>query len=441
MRHWLAMRGPDVRPGTLLRWDRATGKGRFLYAAGRGDVLAAVGEAEVLTASGEDRFAELAAAGRALRTRLAPLDGDSEAVEPRLVGGFSFADRWTVGPSSPWRGFEAGRMVLPVVTLLQSGEDRWLVGVGPEGLGAAASREYLRQLLGDCGEQLMRLDADPPCAVPEPIAPSEGDPDAYETHVAAALEAIRIGGLVKVAVARTESWTTDVAPDAADVLASLDRRFPDCFRFCVEPADGATFLGASPERLLSVGSGQVRADALAGTRRRGDDDAADHALGLDLLSDDKERREHVAVVDFLRDALAPVSETLEVDATELLLLPNVQHLHTPVHGRLTNGEGALDLIARVHPTPAVGGLPRRAALDWLEVHEALDRGWYAGGVGVVRLGGDGEFCVAIRSALLDGAVTHLFAGAGIVAGSRPAQERSEVDHKLEGLREVLHAAN
>ncbi|MCP4871531.1 MAG: isochorismate synthase [Proteobacteria bacterium] len=441
MRYWLAMRGPDVRPATLLRWERAAGKGRFLYAAGRGDVLAAVGEAEVFVADGDERFAELAAAGRNAARQLVALEPDADGPEPRLVGGFSFADGWTAGEGSPWRGFEAGRMVLPAVTLIQSGEDRWLIGVGPDGLGAAASREYLRQLLGQCGEVLLRLDRDAPGVVPEPIEPPTGDPDAYEEGVQSAIDAIEIGTLTKVAVAREETWTTDVAPDAVDLLASLDARFPDCFRFCVEPADGATFLGASPERLMSVRAGEVRADALAGTRRRGADEAADAALGEDLLTDDKERREHVAVVDYLRDALTPVSTTLDVAETELLRLPNVQHLHTPLRGQLVNGEGALDLIGLVHPTPAVGGLPREAALTWLEDHEPLERGWYAGGVGVVRLDGDGEFCVAIRSALLDGATTHLFAGAGIVAGSRPAQERTEVDHKLEGLREVLHAGS
>lgn len=441
MRYWLAMRGPDVRPATLLRWDRAAGKGRFLYAAGRGDELAAVGEAQVFVASGPERFAELAAAGRAAAGRLTPLDPDADGPEPRLVGGFSFTDGWTATESSPWRGFEAGRMVLPAVTLLQQGEDRWLIGVGPDGLGAAASREYLRQLLGECGEVLLWMDRAAPGVVPEPMAAPSGDPDAYEEGVRQALDAIESGTLTKVAVAREEAWSTDVAPDVADLLTSLDARFPDCFRFCVEPADGATFLGASPERLLSVRAGQVRADALAGTRRRGGDAAADEALGRDLLTDDKERREHVAVVDYLRDALSPVSTTLEVAETELLRLANVQHLHTPLRGTLANGEGALDLIGLVHPTPAVGGLPREAALAWLADHEALDRGWYAGGVGVVQLDGDGEFCVAIRSALLDGATTHLFAGAGIVAGSRPAQERSEVDHKLEGLREVLHAGS
>jgi menaquinone-specific isochorismate synthase len=355
-----------------------------------------------------------------------------------LVGGFSFADGWTAA-RSPWRGFEAARLVLPVITLLQSGEDRWLIGVGPVGLEAAPSREYLRQLLGECGEVLMELDRAAAGAVPHPTAPPVGDPAGFEEGVQAALNAIESGLLSKVAVARDEVWTTDVAPEAADVLAGLDHRFPDCFRFCVEPAGGATFLGASPERLMTVFRGEVRADALAGTRRRGETPAADEALGADLLQDDKERREHQAVVDYLREALAPVSTKLDIDPTELLRLPNVQHLHTPIRGRLVNGEGALDLIGRVHPTPAVGGVPRDAALAWLADHEPLDRGWYAGGVGFVRLDGDGEFCVAIRSALLDGATTHLFAGAGIVAGSRPAQERREVDHKLEGLREVLHA--
>lgn len=437
-RHWLAMRGPDVDPATLLRWERAHRKGRFLYAARGKDALAAVGESVVIEATGPHRFAELSAAARALGRTLKPAGDDGPA--PRLVGGFSFVDDWAPDDDSAWSGFAAGRLVLPTVTLLQRGEDRWLIGVAPEGLGAAASREYLRQLLGECGEVLMRLDRVPAKAVPRPSAPPVGDPAAFESSVRAALDAISIGRLSKVAVARSEEWTTDPAPDAVDVVASLATRFPDCFNFVVEPAGSSAFLGASPERLMSVREGRVRADALAGTRRRGVDVDEDSALGADLLSDDKEAREHAAVVDYLADALAPVSARLDVaSGPGLLRLANVQHLHTPISGQLVNGEGALDLVGLVHPTPAVGGMPRDGALQWLQEREDLDRGWYAGGVGVVRLDGDGEFCVAIRSALLDGNTTWLFAGAGIVAGSNPAQERSEVDHKLEGIREVLHA--
>jgi isochorismate synthase len=266
-------------------------------------------------------------------------------------------------------------------------------------------------------------------------------PSSYERQVSDALDAIEAGDLTKVTVARSETWRTGEQIRPEELLDRLSARFPDCFVFCVEPAGGAAFVGASPERLVAVRGGVVEADALAGTVARAEDDDDDDELARALSDSDKEQREHRVVVDYLRTSLAPVVESVDHPAQPgLLRLANVQHLHTPVQGRLLNGEGAIDLAGLVHPTPAVCGLPRERAQGWLERREELDRGWYAGGVGVVSRDGDGEFCVAIRSGLLRDDVAVLFAGAGIVAGSRPESEADEVDHKLRGMREVLFDA-
>lgn len=432
-RSWLALPAPDVQPQTLLRWSRASGKGRLLYGSRDDWEIAGVGEAEVLQASGPHRFVDLAATARVVFAALEPVG--EQGPMPQLIGGFSFTPD---EQAEPWSSFGAARFVLPIVTLLRRGDERWLIGVGPEGMTGAAAAEHIRQLLFECGEELLRLERTRETAPAGPAVVASSSGLAYRAEVSAALDAISDGGLSKVAVARSEAWTTPSAPSVTALLTAAERRFPDCFRFCVEPAGGPAFLGASPERLVDVHKARVRVDSLAGTARRGDDVASDVALGEALLADDKERREHASVVDYVRDALEPVCSTLSVsDAPQLLRLANVQHLHTPVSGRLANGEGVLDLAERLHPTPAVGGMPRAAALDWLGGHEDLDRGWYAGGVGVVTSDGDGELCVAIRSALVDGTTTRLYAGAGIVRGSQPSREEAEVDHKLRGLREVL----
>ena len=434
-RSWLALPAPDARPLTLLRWSRASGKGRLLYGSRDGWEIAAVGEAEVLDASGPHRFADLSAEARVVFGRLEPV-GD-EGPMPMLIGGFSFVDD-APAADSDWQTFGSGRFVLPIVSLLRRGDEAWLIGVGPEGLTGAPAAEHIRQLLFECGEELMQLErtAD---AVPGGPARADVEPPVdYRHEVADALDAISDGSLSKVAVARSEAWRTPTAPSVSTLLDSAGRRFPDCFRFCVEPADGPAFVGASPERLVAVADGAVRVDALAGTAHRGGDDAEDAALGDGLLADDKERREHGSVVDYVRDALRPVCATLNVsDVPGLLRLANVQHLHTPISGQLANGEGVLDLAERLHPTPAVGGMPRDDAMEWLASHEVLERGWYSGGVGVVGSDGQGELCVAIRSGLVNGTTTRLYAGAGIVRGSVPDREAAEVDHKLRGLREVL----
>jgi isochorismate synthase EntC len=137
------------------------------------------------------------------------------------------------------------------------------------------------------------------------------------------------------------------------------------------------------------------------------------------------------------DALADVcGEQLSAGALSLMKLRNVQHLFTPIVGRVAGGRGILDLVARLHPTPAMGGVPREPALEMIRRFEGMDRGWYAAPVGWIDARGEGEFAVAIRSALLRGAQATLFAGCGIVAGSDPEREYAESCLKL---RPVLAA--
>ena len=144
------------------------------------------------------------------------------------------------------------------------------------------------------------------------------------------------------------------------------------------------------------------------------------------------------VVRALRDALAEVCAEVEApEAPRLLRLEGIQHLETPISGTLRRAGGVLDLVGRLHPTPAVAGAPRAEALAWLAAHEEIERGWYAGPVGAVHRDGGGEFCIALRSALLRGKTARLFAGAGIVDGSRPDAELRETRLKLRAMLGAL----
>jgi len=140
----------------------------------------------------------------------------------------------------------------------------------------------------------------------------------------------------------------------------------------------------------------------------------------------------------LRETLAPLATRLEVEpAARVIRLRHIQHLVTLVSGRLREQAGILDLVERLHPTPAVGGAPRELALALLEEEERLDRGWYAGPVGWLDRRGDGEFVVAIRSGVVNGASASLFTGCGIVADSEPAREWDESEVKLRALASAL----
>ncbi len=438
-RFWQAMTAPEVEPSALLRHEAGPSAGRSYYASRGGWEIVGLGEAVVLRASGADRFETLAFDAERLFASLEQVGSREADVTPMLIGGFSFLDGWDGPGGSAWAGFSSARLVLPRVAVVRRGESSWLVGVAPEGLSRAAASEHLRQILGQCGELMLRLarTAETDVLAPAPVREA-ADPKRFEGRVVAALETIAAGVFSKVIVARAETWVAESSPPTADLLAGLGARFPGCFRFAVQPPGGATFVGASPERLAAVAGGRLETDALAGTAARSTEVDEDRALGAELLASDKERREHQSCVSYLRRTLVEVLDELPPPTEPgLLQLANVQHLHTELTGRLTNGQGVLDIASLLHPTPAVCGVPGGDALRWLGEHEDLDRGWYAGGVGVVGPGGDGEFCMAIRSALLDGGTTRLFAGAGIVAGSRPERERAEVDAKLNGIREVL----
>ena len=177
--------------------------------------------------------------------------------------------------------------------------------------------------------------------------------------------------------------------------------------------------------------------SLAGSIRRGRTPEEDQQLGQALQDSVKDRNEHTVVVQAMVEALYATCASLTVGPTGLLKLGNIQHLCTPIIGPVADGQTLLDLVERLHPTPAVGGRPRVVALHWIRQHEQLDRGWYAGPVGWVDERGEGEFAVALRSALLHGDRATLFAGCGIMADSDPEREYVESSLKLKPMLTAL----
>jgi isochorismate synthase len=228
--------------------------------------------------------------------------------------------------------------------------------------------------------------------------------------------------------------------DPAAVLRALGTRYNDCYLFAIDRG-GRCFLGATPERLVRKSGALVKTTCLAGTTRRGGTPDEDEILGADLLASGKNRAEHAVVVHMIAGAMQAVCTDLQRPNTPTLLrLANVQHLYTPIVGRLRDGVSLLDLVARLHPTPAVGGFPRAAALAHIRAVEGMDRGWYAAPVGWLDARGDGEFAVALRSALLHGDTARLFAGCGIMADSEPDAEYAETLVKLRAMLSALEAA-
>jgi isochorismate synthase len=197
-------------------------------------------------------------------------------------------------------------------------------------------------------------------------------------------------------------------------------------------------VGANPELLVRRDGARAQSVALAGTTRRSADPAVDDHLGEQLARSPKEREEQAIVARRIERTLEPVSVWVTVaDQPVLVKVHNVQHLATPIRAQLSDPVPAVELAGLLLPTPAVGGEPRAAAMPLIPALEGLDRGWYAGAVGWTDLAEDGEFCVALRCALLRGPLAHLYAGCGIVRDSVPAEELAESEVKLQALLPLL----
>lgn len=260
----------------------------------------------------------------------------------------------------------------------------------------------------------------------------------YRAAVARALSEIESGAFKKIVLARAQDMTADVALHPLHLLNGLRERFPECFSFSVANGRGQSFIGASPERLVRVSKGVLETEALAGSTHRGRGASEDAALGAALLNSEKDLREQRHVLDSIVRRLAPLGLELSFPETPTLRkLANVQHLHTPVSAALPADVHLLDALARLHPTPAVGGTPREAAVARIRELEGFPRGLYAGAIGWLNCRGGGEFLVGIRSALIEGNTARVFAGAGIVAGSNPEKEHAETELKFRAMREAL----
>jgi menaquinone-specific isochorismate synthase len=267
---------------------------------------------------------------------------------------------------------------------------------------------------------------------------SQQDAAAFQHKVRQTLTAIQANQVQKQVVAHALDVQRPQPFRRSLALPRLRAQHPDCYVFSFSGQNGAHFIGASPERLLSTRQGRLVTDALAGSAPRGTTSTADVALGQQLLSNPKEQREHQLVLDFIvqqlqAEGLSPRYST----PPSLLRLSHIQHLHTPIGADLPAHVSPLALVEALHPTPAVAGVPTQVACDLIRQGEPCDRGLYAAPLGWVDPQGNSEFIVGIRSALIQGDRARLYAGAGIVAGSDQQKELAEIQLKLQALAEAL----
>jgi len=263
-------------------------------------------------------------------------------------------------------------------------------------------------------------------------------PEVYRAAVAEAVERIGRAELRKVVLARTIEVDAGRPLDPKTLVHRLRAVDPDAYVFAA-PTDDGVIVGASPELLVSRRGREVRSNPLAGSAPRSGDPEEDRASAEALAASTKDQEEHVIVVEAVAEILAPFCEELTWDPEPVLReTPNVWHLSTSFQGILRDpAPTAVDLVAALHPTPAIAGTPTDAALAVIEELEPFDRGRYAGPVGWVDANGDGEWAIALRCAELRGDRAILFAGAGIVAGSDPSLELDETERKFRAFLDAL----
>lgn len=427
----------DVDAMTPRRFLRHGQAPRWFFEHG-GSWVAGIGAAARRSLGPDD------GAGRyeAVRAHLRELDerclhADEEAPRLRMLGGFAFHEAPDDAP--PWSPFGTACFGVPAIALHHGPEGPRLVGTARvrEDAEPEAAVERAREAL-DKARTVIDTPAKRPreYQVPRPSASTE--PEVWEAAVEEALADIRRDRFRKVVLARALELDAPSQPDPAVVLSNLRHRNPGTNLFLVEPAPGKAFLGAAPEVLASVRGRTFKANAVAGSIERGDDEAEDERLARRLASSEKDRREHEIVVDAMRRRLARVVDHVQVGRdTGVLRLATIQHLERELYARLAPDQDALDLVEALHPTPAVCGDPREAARAFLREREPFERGWYAGPVGWIDADGDGTFAPALRSTLLDDDTWHLFAGAGIVEASQPRREWRETRTKFRPVLDAL----
>jgi len=434
----------DVSPEVLLGLEPRGPRG-FWAREGRWFAhLGAAATVDVTDPSGvDDRFQSVWDRARKLFS-CSWRDPESEIQppSPRLFGGFAF--RSGHKEDGAWEGFPSARFILPEVEL-----------VGGEGQGVLTCRSFLgmeedpercRERLRGRLEQVKNALESPRPALPQgemwvPATRIETAQEDWNEAVDRALSAMEAGRVSKVVLARVQTVSAEGGLEPVDVAMNLWRNNPGSHVFLFEPMEGHVLLGAAPETVATVSDGEFRATAVAGSVARGDTDAEQQALARDLLKSSKDRREHDMCVRDMVERLETVSEQVEAeDAPHVLTLSTIQHLETVIRAHLRPGQTVLSVLRALHPTPAVCGLPRDLALEFLRKEERFSRGWYAGPVGWFDGDGNGVFVPALRSAVGMGTEWRLFAGAGIVAGSDPRKEWDETRIKFQPILRALSQA-
>lgn len=421
----------------FARHGRLFAGSRFFWSEpDRALTFVGLGEALAITSNrGPYRFREADRKWRELVGQ-AKLDGDYPPhTGPLVFGGFAFDP--AAEPDGLWRQFPAVKLTVPRYMLTVAGDRAWLTEnryAVPDGRERFMTADNPLEALSLHADEISREE-------PGAIEREELAADAWLAAVKKATEAVRTGELDKVVLARRLRLRATRAFRPEPVLERLLREQPNTYVFAIEHGSDC-LIGATPERLIKKTGNELLTLSLAGSAARGHTEEEDRELGAFLAADGKNMLEHQLAVDMIRDVLARFCTDVQLpDAPLLYKLKDIQHLLTPIKGRVRENASLLDAVEALHPTPALGGMPKAASMAMIRNLEGMDRGWYAAPVGWMDWRMDGEFAAAIRSGLLQEKEATLFAGCGIVGDSDPDLEYRETWLKFQPMLSALGASD
>lgn len=394
--------------------------------------IAAIGAVASLEVEGRDRFAKVQAFISEFTSSFEDLTLATQWGSPRFFCSFTFFEQ-----SDSW--FPSATVFLPQWQVIRRQQRSVVIAnlrVGDRSNLTALTDQLWQQF------QTIRLAKYGVFNLPDSLRQTMNqweviNTNSFQSAVNSALRLIAKNQLNKLVVAHAIDVVSRFPFQHIQSLHHLRQRHPDSYVFSTSSGRGRSFMGASPERLIRIQERLFVTDALAGSAARGRSPDEDADLAKGLINSEKEQREHQVVVDFICQSLAKFGLVPAFAAPTLLKLPNIQHLHTPIQADLPRELQPLELLAELHPTPAVAGMPRSIACDQIRAHESFERSLYAAPLGWIDGQGNAEFIVGIRSAMIAGCHARLYAGAGIVAGSKPDRELAEVKLKLQVLLQSL----
>ncbi|MFB6254097.1 MAG: isochorismate synthase MenF [Halobacteriaceae archaeon] len=345
---------------------------------------------------------------------------------PKFVGGFAFHHSPTT--NSQWKGFPGAAFHLPKIQITETENQTWVTIVGERSSSLSVETAI---------DSIQSESRNTQSSFAVENIHHNPSKSVWTDQVSDIISRIDKEGLQKTVLAQSISADLSGTFSLSWTMDKLLQRYPDCYHFAIRQENSGVFFGATPERLVSVSDTEATTDALAGTRGRGSNESEDDALAEELRTSTKEKHEHDLVVQSITDKLTQFSSDIITSPKQIRKLQDMQHLYTPITATISSDTHILSLVKALHPTPAVGGLPPKKALETIRTIETFDRGWYAAPIGWFNQDGDGTFAVGIRSALTNSSTIRLFAGNGIVNDSDPTEEWDEIQLKYKPILNTL----